>query len=769
MPEKTIKNLVIVESPAKAKTVEKYLGKDFTVTSSVGHIRSIVKKPAKGVKAIDTDQNFETIYEIDSEKKKAVAELRKAVKSAEKIWLATDEDREGESIAWHLCEVLKLDPATTNRIVFNEITKSAILSAIENPRKIDMNLVKAQQARQILDRLVGFELSPVVWRKVPGGKSAGRVQSPAVRLVVEREREILDFESSSTFKVTAEFSKNNETIKATLSTNFPDEGSAQKFLESLIGAQYSISNIDQTAGTRNPLPPFTTSTLQQDANARFGFSARTTMSLAQQLYQNGFITYMRTDSTNLSSQALAQMSSYIKKEFGENYHQIRKFTTKSADAQEAHEAIRPTDASKEVISSDARVQKLYDLIRRRTIASQMASARIERTTVTIAISDHQEIFTAKGEVVIFDGFLKMYGSTKDEILPELHDGDILAANEIIARQTFARPPARFTEGSLVKKLEELGIGRPSTYATIIDTIQTRGYVERGDSEGSDREVIQLKLENQEIDREITTEKTGATKGKLIPTPSGGVVSDFLGEHFTDIVDYDFTARIENELDEIAKNKLDKVKMLRDFYDPFHAKIDDSATIERSAVAGMRELGIDPKTNEPIFARIGKFGPMLQMGRGDDDQKPRFTTFPRNARLETITLDQALKMFQLPRIVGETEKGEEIIANIGRFGPYIKIGKTFVSIKPQSPFEISEAEARELYSAKLKADAEKNIADFGDVKILSGRFGPYITDGKKNAKVPKNVDPKSISETEARKIIAETPEKAKRGRYARRKK
>ena len=769
MLEKTIKNLVIVESPAKAKTVARYLGNDFNVVSSIGHIRSIVKKPTKGVKAIDTDHNFETIYEIDPEKKKTVAELRKAVKNAQRVWIATDEDREGEAIAWHLCEVLKLNPATTNRIVFNEITKNAILTAIESPRNVDINLVKAQQARQILDRLVGFELSPVVWRKVPGGKSAGRVQSPAVRLLVEREREIINFEDSSNFKISAEFSKNNKGIKAVLSTSFSDEESAQKFLESLIDAQYSVASIDQTAGTRNPLPPFTTSTLQQDANAKLGFSARTTMNLAQQLYQSGFITYMRTDSMSLSGQALAQMSNYIKKELGDNYHQIRKFTTKSTGAQEAHEAIRPTDAAREVVGMDARAQKLYDLIRRRALASQMMSAKIERTTATIAISDHTETFTAKGEVVVFDGFLKMYGSTKDEILPELHEGDILNANAIIARQTFARPPARYSEGSLVKKLEELGIGRPSTYATIIDTIQTRGYVERGDSEGSERKVIQLQLKDQNINRDILTEKTGATKGKLVPTPSGSVVSDFLSEYFTDIVDYEFTARIESELDEIAENKLDKVKMLREFYDPFHKQIDNSADIERSAVAGMRELGIDPKTSEPIFVRMGRFGPMLQMGRGDDEIKPRFAAFPRNAKFETITLDQALKMFQLPRVVGLTENGEEIIANIGRFGPYIKIDKTFVSIKPQSPFEISEIEARELYAAKLKSDAEKNIADFGDIKILNGRFGPYITDGEKNVKIPKNTNPKKITEIEARKMLNDAPNKPKRKRYTRRKK
>jgi DNA topoisomerase-1 len=833
MSEKTIKNLVIVESPAKAKTIEKYLGSDYKVMSSIGHIRSIMKKASKGVEPIDTKNDFATQYEVDAEKKKIVAELKKAVANSQTVWLATDEDREGEAIAWHLCEVLKLNPLTTNRIVFHEITKNAILDAIKSPRHIDMDLVKAQQARQILDRLVGFELSPVVWRKVPGGKSAGRVQSPAVKLLVEKERDILDFASSSVFKISGEFlsgqsdtsisrhpeldsgsrqknvtesDENNawipgqarndtDIIKATLNQDFPDENAAQKFLESLADANFTVANIDKTDGTRNPLPPFTTSTLQQDANARLGMSARATMSLAQGLYQGGFITYMRTDSMNLSAQFQGAAGNFIENHFGKEYLKIRNFHTKSAGAQEAHEAIRPTDPSRETVP-DSRAQKLYDLIRRRTLASQMASAKIERTSVVIDISDHKETFVAKGEVVLFDGFLKMYGSSKDEILPKLTVSDQLAAREIIAKQTFARPPARYTEGSLVKKLEELGIGRPSTYATIIDTIQTRGYAEKGDGEGEEREVIQLTLtpssshllrgssdaildsrnksENDDtyITRDIIREKSGSTKGKLLPTASGTVVTDFLNEHFTDIDDYDFTARIENELDEIADAKLEKTKMLRAFYDPFHKQIEGSDKIERSAVAGQRELGKDPKTGEPVYARVGRFGPMLQIGEttktlpdGTEDKKykPRFANFPKSARLETVTLDDALKMFELPRVVGTTETGEEIIANIGRFGPYIKIGALFVSIKPHSPFKITEVEARELYAAKLKADAEKNIADFGEIKVLNGRFGPYITDGAKNAKIPKDLDPKKLTEAEAKKILADAPERSSRGR------
>lgn len=763
----SINNLVIVESPAKAKTIAGYLGDGFIVKSSVGHIRSIAKKTKSGAEPIDTDHNFETTYEIDPEKKKTVAELKKLVKDAKTVWLATDEDREGEAIAWHLCEVLGLDPATTNRIVFHEITKSAIQDAIKNPRKIDMNLVHAQQARQILDRLVGFELSPVVWRKVPGGKSAGRVQSPAVRLLVEREREIGQFESSFTFKVTGEFAKDGETFKATLSDDFADEAAARAFLNSLTDATFTVSNIETKSATRSPLPPFTTSTLQQDANSRLGYGARTTMSAAQALYQAGLITYMRTDSLNLSGQALGQISNYIEKAFGKDYHQVRNFKTKSAGAQEAHEAIRPTDITRESVEAEPRAQKLYDLIRRRTLASQMANAKIERTAVTISISNHDQPFEAKGEIVLFDGFLKMYGSAKDEILPHVKSGDALSAESILARQTFARPPARYTEGSLVKKLEELGIGRPSTYATIINTVQTRGYAEKGDNEGIEREVIEISLHGKTVETKTVTEKTGSNKGKLLPTASGMVVSDFLGDYFTDIVDYDFTARVENELDEVAEDKLDKTKMLRKFYEPFHAEIDKSATIDRSKVSHARELGIDPKTNQPVIARMGRFGPMLQIGTADSDQKPRFANMPKGQTLDTVTLEQALEMFKLPRTLGQTDKGEDIQANIGRFGPYIKVGALFVSIKPLDPFEITLEQALELYVEKLASEASKHIAEFdGGIKVLRGRFGPYITDGTKNAKIPKGTEPEAVTKEMAEKILSEAPEKAKRGRSIR---
>ncbi|MBB1564402.1 type I DNA topoisomerase [Candidatus Saccharibacteria bacterium] len=820
-----MKNLVIVESPAKAKTIEKYLGKDFHVLSSVGHIRSIVKKTKDGTPPIDVANDFFAVYEVDPEKKKVITELKKNVKAVGKdnVWLATDEDREGEAIAWHLCKVLDLPIETTKRIVFHEITKDAITTAIQNPRTVDMNLVQAQQARQILDRLVGFELSPVVWQKVPGGKSAGRVQSPAVRLLVEREREIMKFEGSSQFKVTAIFIHDNQEFKAELNQKFDSEAAAHEFLNSLKPATFTVSDISKTPGTRNPAAPFTTSTLQQEANAKLGFSSKATMASAQRLYQDGKITYMRTDSVNLSGQAIASATDFIKRLYGPNYSTVRKFKTKSASAQEAHEAIRPTDITRETVTSNEYDQKLYDLIRRRTLASQMSTAKLEKTTVTIDIeggelSAHDKTstqtrelnddetrrgedclseassaaardeseresrraeavlkgadnsferfhFEAKGEVITFDGFLRVYGGGKDEILPKLHTGDTLETHNITARQTFARPPARYTEGSLVKKLEDLGIGRPSTYATIIDTVQTRGYVEKGDSEGQPRDVIVLNYNGEEVSRDIVQEKTGSTRGKLIPTPSGELIADFLTDHFTQIVDYDFTANVETEFDKIAAADLAKSAMLHGFYTPFHKLIEQSGGIDRSKVGANREVGIDPKSGKPILARFGRFGPMLQLGATDDEGKPRFAPLPKGAKIETVTLEQALEMFKLPRVVGQTEDGQDIKANIGRFGPYIQVGKLFVSIKPEDPHTITLETARELYAAKLQAEAEKNIADFGDgVKVLNGRFGPYITDGSKNAKIPKDTDPKSITHEQALEFLKVAPAKpARRGR------
>ncbi len=841
-----MKNLVIVESPAKAKTIEKYLGKDFHVLSSVGHIRSIVKKTKDGTPPIDVANDFFAVYEVDPEKKKVITELKKNVKTVGKdnVWLATDEDREGEAIAWHLCKVLDLPVETTKRIVFHEITKDAITNAIKNPRTVDMNLVQAQQARQILDRLVGFELSPVVWQKVPGGKSAGRVQSPAVRLLVEREREIMKFEGSSQFKVTAIFIHDNQEFKAELNQKFDSEAAAHEFLTSLKPATFTVSDISKTPGTRNPAAPFTTSTLQQEANSKLGFSSKATMASAQRLYQDGKITYMRTDSVNLSGQAIASATDFIKRLYGPDYSTVRKFKTKSASAQEAHEAIRPTDITRETVTSNEYDQKLYDLIRRRTLASQMSAAKLEKTTVVISIekalvspsssrvhsslasppemarersaetSAPRERFTAsvggdetsstdstdqlkpratsqkksglalagpglfyddvreatatdlhfeaKGEVITFDGFLRVYGGGKDELLPKLHTGDTLKTHDITARQTFARPPSRYTEGSLVKKLEDLGIGRPSTYATIIDTVQTRGYVEKGDSEGQPRNVIVLSYNGEEVSRDVVQEKTGSTRGKLIPTPSGELIADFLTDHFTQIVDYDFTANVETEFDKIAAANLAKSAMLHGFYTPFHKLIEQSGGIDRSKVGANREVGIDPKSGKPILARFGRFGPMLQLGATDDDDKPRFAPLPKGEKIETVTLEQALEMFKLPRVVGQTEDGQDIKANIGRFGPYIQVGKLFVSIKPEDPHTITLEKAREFYAAKLQAEAEKNIADFGDgVKVLNGRFGPYITDGTKNAKVPKDTDPKTITHEQALELLKAAPAKSAR--------
>jgi DNA topoisomerase-1 len=797
------KNLVIVESPAKAKTIEKYLGSDFKVLSSVGHIRGIAKKVKGGAESIDVKNGYKTIYEVDPEKKKIIVGLKKAVIEAETVWLATDEDREGEAIAWHLCEVLKLDIKKTKRIVFHEITKTAIEEAVKNPRTIDMDLVAAQQARQILDRLVGFELSPVVWRKVPGGKSAGRVQSPAVRLLVEREREIDGFNGSFTFKVVAEFTHGKDIIKAELPNRFETETEAQKFLESLLNAKFTVSNVTTSPTTRNPGVPFTTSTLQQEANSKLGFSIKSTMSSAQKLYQDGKITYMRTDSTTLSAQAIAAATEYIKGKFGDNYSQVRNFKTKSASAQEAHEAIRPTDMSLENASSNGYEQKLYDLIRRRTLASQMSPAKLEKTVITIDISDANGkvatlqsnlqpefdkasgplfepgakpalrgskrasdlVFEAKGEVIIFDGFLKVYGAGKKdaEILPAVSTGDDLNLESANARQVFARPPARYSEGSLVKKLEELGIGRPSTYATIINTVQVRGYAEKGEGEGNPRDVITLNLSKNQINREIMTEKTGADRGKLVPTAAGEVVSDFLMNHFDKIVDYGFTAKVETGFDKIATGALARNTMLDGFYIPFHKLIEQSGGIDRSTVSQAREIGVDPKTGKPILARFGRFGPMLQLGSGDkDEDKPQFAPMPAGRKIDNVTLAEALQAFSLPRIVGNTPEGIPIKANIGRFGPYIQIDKLFVSIKPLDPHTITLSESLEMYANKLKSEAEKNIADFGDgIKILKGRFGIYITDGSKNVKLPKDLTTDEISHEKAKELLKDAPAGKKR--------
>jgi DNA topoisomerase-1 len=760
------KQLVIVESPAKAKTIEKYLGKDFTVKSSIGHIRGLPSKSG----SIDVAHDFAPRFEVDPGKKKVIAELKKEAKAADTIWLASDGDREGEAIAWHLAEVLKLDPKTTKRIVFHEITKNALDEAIKDPQTINMPLVDAQQARQSLDYLVGFELSPVLWRKVRPQLSAGRVQSVAVRLIVEREAEIDAHTPEATFKLSAEFILADGTVlPATSTTKHQSIDDVRTILEAFAKSSFSVADIAKKPGTRNPGAPFTTSTLQQEASSKLGFSPRNTMSLAQRLYEAGLITYMRTDSVNLSNQALGAMTSYIKGEYGENYHQFRTFKAKSANAQEAHEAIRPTDVTRSTAGADEQQKKLYSLIWRRTLATQMAPAALEKTTISIAASQSSEIMEAKGEIVIFDGFLKVYGRSGDDILlPEVKKGDPLTLQQAEALETLSRGPARYTEASLVKKLEEMGIGRPSTYASTIATIQSRDYVERGDLEGVEKEIQKLTLKSGEVTQETEKIQYGKDSNKLFPTDTGKVVTDFLVKHFSDVMDYDFTKSVENKLDEIATGKKDRIKVLHEFYGPFHKLVEASSDISRAEATQTRHVGDDPKSGLPIFARFGRFGPMLQKGEQSDDPKPVFAPLPTGAKIETVTLEQALEMFTLPRLLGTTDDGKEIKANIGRFGPYIVVDKTFVSIKPLDPHAITLDEAKKLYDEKLKSDAEKNIADFGDgIKILKGRFGPYITDGKKNAKIPKGTEPQDISHEKAKELLEAAPTKKPR-RIVRRK-
>jgi DNA topoisomerase-1 len=756
-----VKKLVIVESPAKAKTIEKYLGSDYIVKSSVGHIRGLPSKDG----SVDVEHNFAPKFEIDPDKKKVIAELKAASKSATTVLLASDEDREGEAIAWHVAEVLKLDPKTTKRIVFHEITKQALDEAVAHPRTIDMNLVEAQQARQSLDYLVGFELSPVLWRKVRAGLSAGRVQSVAVRLIVEREAEIDAHTPESTFKLTAEFHLSNGTVlPATSETKYRSLAKVQEILAAFQESTFSVANTAKKPGSRNPGAPFTTSTLQQEASSKLGFSPRTTMRLAQRLYESGHITYMRTDSVNLSTQALGAMTSYITEKYGTGYHQYRTFKSKSANAQEAHEAIRPTDVYKDSAGEDDQQHKLYNLIWRRTVASQMAPAKLEGTTVSIAASKSTEVLEAKGQIVLFDGFLKAYGRGNDDtLLPPLSAGDTLDLDRAEAIENLSRGPARYTEATLVKKLEEMGIGRPSTYASTISTIQSRGYVERGDLEGVEKDIQKLVLEKGEVTQNTEKFMYGRDSNKLFPTDTGKVVTDFLVKYFSEVLDYNFTKGIEEELDLIALAKKDRIGVLSEFYGPFHKLVESSAGISRAEATQARLLGNDPKTGQPIYARFGRFGPMLQRGEQSDDPKPDFAPMAPGQRIETVTFEQALEMFKLPRLVGQTEDGKDIKANVGRFGPYIQVDKLFVSIKPHDPHTITLEEARELYAGKLKTEAEKNIADFGNgVKVLNGRFGPYVTDGKKNVKVAKDTDPKSITQEKATAMLAEAPEAKKRG-------
>ncbi len=765
----TAKNLVIVESPAKAKTIEKYLGSDFKVMSSVGHIRKDTK--------VDVNNDFDVTYEIDEGHKKIVSDLKKAAKTAKTIWLATDEDREGESISWHLMEVLKL-PKGTNRITFHEITKPALEEAVKHPRHVDMDMVSSQQARQTLDMLVGYDLSGVVRRKVPGAISAGRVQSPALRLVVEKEREIEKFSAKSSFKVTGEFIEtgksaidNAKTTKkpsktpftATLDGKGPTNAlMAKKLLEGLKKAKYEVISTEKTEALKPNPVPFATAALQIEANARLGFSSSTTMRAAQGLYQAGHITYHRTDSLNLSSQALGAIAGYIKEKYGEKYLKVRHFKTKSAGAQEAHEAIRPTHIEAESAGNNDFERKLYKLIRTRTLATQMANAIVDRTTIKLRPEKSASTtFIAKGEVILFDGFLRVYGNSKETELPELTKGDLCEASEITARETFDRPPARYTEGSLVKKLEELGIGRPSTYASIMSAIQSRGYVIKGESEGTPREITVLTLKNDKITEEITEERTGSIKGKLVPTPVGELVSDFLTDHFDQIVDYGFTADVEQKLDKIAEAKLERVKMLRNFYTPFSRLIDKSSDIAR--YNNSNSLGVDPKTGKNIYAKIGKNGGFIQLGENEKEsgEKPRFAPLPKGETVKTVTLKQALKQLALPvlpRNLGKAKDGTEIIAAAGPFGPYLKAGTYNIPMKDYDPYTITLKEAEPLYQKKI----DSIIADWGDVMIINGAYGPYVKGPgrRNNAKIPKEINPKKLTKEEAEKILAEKPKSAR---------
>ena len=740
------KNLVIVESPAKAQTIEKYLGSDFTVLASVGHIRKDTK----------VDKNtFDVTYEVDPGHKNIIADLKKAAKEADKVWLATDEDREGEAISWHLCEVLGL-PKDTARITFHEITKPALEAAIKAPRVVDMDMVASQQARQTLDMLVGFDLSGVVRKKVPGAISAGRVQSPALRLIVEREQSIEKFASKYTYKISGDFG-----FTANLDHDFDNEDDVKAFLNKLIGAEYKVDAVETAPSERKPQPPFTTASMQIEANAKLGYSAKTTMQAAQALYQAGHITYHRTDSLNLSKQAIAAISGYVESNFGKNYVKTRNFKTKDTSAQEAHEAIRPTHIEVETAGKNDYEKRLYALIRARALATQMADAQLEKTTIKVT-TPTEYFFEGKGEVVTFDGFLKVYGRIKDSELPKLTVGDRLTAASIIAKQNYAKPPARYTEGSLVKKLEELGIGRPSTYATIMTAIQARGYVEKGESEGEEREIIQFKLENGQISEEKVTEKFGANKGKLLPTPIGELIAAFLVDHFKNIVDYKFTANIEKELDLIAEAKLDRVKMLRDFYGPFNADVNASEGIERYNNA--RLLGHDPETGKAIYAKVGKNGGFIQLGDNEKEtgEKPRFAPLPKRKSVKTVTLDQALKQLalpQLPRVLGAAKDGAEIIAASGPFGPYLKAGKYNIPLKDFDPYTVTLEEAEPLYEAKR----DSYIADWGDIQIINGAYGPYVKGpGRRNfARIPKDVDPKTVTKEQAVEYLTNKPKATRR--------
>ncbi len=768
-----MKNLVIVESPKKAQLIQGFLKKNkltgYKVMASVGHIRDLKKKSF----SIDIEKNYTPEYEVSADKKQLIKELKAEVKKCDMVYLASDEDREGEAIAWHLSEVLGLKPEQRKRIVFHEITSEAFMEALQNPRDINQDLVDAQQARRILDRIVGFELSPVLWRRIGrSAPSAGRVQSVAVRLIVEREREIQSFEAKSSFRVQAILQlPTGEELKAELNHRFETEEEVQQFLELCAKNQYIIGDISKKDGRRSPAAPFTTSTLQQEASSRLGYSVSQTMRIAQSLYESGHITYMRTDSVNLSSMAMNTIAKEIKNTYGEAYHKARKYQTKSKGAQEAHEAIRPSYIDRAKIEGTAQEKRLYELIRRRTIASQMADAKIERTTVEIPVKGSKHLFIAQGEVVIFKGFLELYmdsSSADSKILPAMQVGESLERLELTADERFTQRPARYTEGSMVSKMEELEIGRPSTYAPTIQTIQARGYVERGDKEGEEREVRYFSLEGSDIKREVKTEIYGADKAKLIPTDTGIVVNDFLVEQFPNIIDFSFTANVEEEFDYIAEGGKEWQGVIDKFYKDFHPEVEQAQKPDENQKGrvGSRELGTDPKTGRVVMACLGRYGSMIQIGRAEEEEKPKFASLQPHQSLETITLEEALKLFDLPKEVGEYE-GEKVSVAVGRFGPYVKFGKSFVSIpKDRDPLDVELDEAIELIKAKKEAEAKSLISSFGkSFEVRDGRYGPYIKFEGSNYKIPKGTVAEELTEEDCRKIIEETPASGTKKRRA----
>ena len=778
------KNLVIVESPAKAKTIEKFLGKDYKVMSSYGHIRDLKTKEF----SIDIEHDYTPQYVIPADKKKLVSELKSEAKSAEQVWLASDEDREGEAISWHLYEVLGLKPENTKRIVFHEITKNAILHAIETPRDININLVNAQQARRVLDRIVGFELSPILWRKVKPALSAGRVQSVAVRLIVEREREINEFVSEAAFRVIANFILPDGTtvLKAELNRRLKDKKEVEAFLESCKNASFTIDDITTKPVKKSPAPPFTTSTLQQEAARKLGYSVSQTMMIAQRLYESGLITYMRTDSVNLSDLALGTAKEAIFETYGEKYYKFRQYHTKSKGAQEAHEAIRPTYISNVEAGSSSQEKKLYELIRKRTIACQMADAELERTTISVGISGQTERFVAVGEVISFEGFLQAYMESNDDevekeqengLLPPVKLHEVLSLKDIVATERFTQRPPRYTEASLVRRLEELGIGRPSTYAPTIQTIQNREYVVKGDKEGVERTYTIISLSKGKIKETEKTEMVGADRNKLMPTDIGTVVNDFLMEYFPDVLDYNFTASVEKEFDSVAEGELVWTKAIDKFYKIFHPIVEATAAVKTEHKVGERQLGIDPKSGNPVFVKIGRYGPVVQIGvaHADDKEapKPQFASLMKGQSIDTITLEEALKLFDLPRTVGEYE-GKVMVAAVGRFGPFIRHDGKFVSIpKDLNPLTITAEEAIALIDGKREKDEQRFIKKFEEepeLEILKGRFGPYISYQKANYRIPKTItDPASLTLEDCKKIIAEAGEKPATKKATRKKK